>query len=96
MNIPWCWHCQLKRWRRQEERRKRKLFFELMSAVWRGDIRKIIKILLGDRTLVNYSDFTFFLPGEGSETVRTTSLLDYAKAMGRGTVVEVLAGFGAR
>ncbi len=89
-----CGFCELRHQQRREKTKAR--FRELMKAVWQGDLRTIAEILACDPRLVNYRGFTFHLPSTcGSDVHRTTSILDYAKALNRNEVVQVLAGFAA-
>jgi hypothetical protein len=74
-----------------EKRRKERqnLFYWLMESVWHNDLQGTVRILVKDPTLVNYRQFTFYLPD------KTNSILDYAKALNRETIIQVFLGFGA-
>ena len=89
MFASWCPRCQI------EKLRWKKRFDELIDAIWRGEIRRIVEILSANSGLANYHGFTFHLPGENGQIVESTSILDYAKVMRRKAVIEVLIGFGA-
>ncbi|MCL5407061.1 MAG: hypothetical protein M1429_01005 [Patescibacteria group bacterium] len=75
--------------REKSERKREELFYDLMASVWHGNIQETVKILSKDPGLVNYRDFTFHLPQ------KTNSILNYAKALERETIIQVLLGFGA-
>lgn len=69
---------------------RREEFYGLTKAIWRGDLKEVIKILARNPSLVDFSGFTFHLP------MPTTSVLDYAKAFGRPAIIHVLEGFKER
>lgn len=76
---------------RQERRRQERenLFYELASRVWKDDVQGTVEILAKDPTLVNCHQFNFYLPD------KTNSILAYAEALNRKTIIQVLLGFGA-
>ena len=83
-----CILCQVRR--QAEARRRQEKFFELMDAVWHGDIKRVVEILSSERSLTNYQGFTFHL-FHG----KSNSILTYAIILNRPTIVQVLLGFGA-
>jgi len=83
-----CLKSQISRQRKCEAIKK--LFNELINAIWHGDVREVVKVLLSDRSLANYRSFTFHLPE------KSTSILAYATACHQPAIVQVLQGFGGR
>jgi len=75
----------------REKRRKEKeeLFYQLMDKVWYDDVKGTVEVLAKDPSLVNYRQYNFHLPE------KTNSILGYAEALNRKTIIQVLLGFGA-
>ena len=82
-------YCNMCAFREAQERKARRQKLDrLIDAVGYGKVEQVVRILNEDPTLLDYKGFAFDNPCK-----KTNTILDYAKRLGRKTIVQILQGF---